>query len=134
MSADAQKSAASKRLFWIGWGVTILPLLVLIASGGAKLSQSESVIKSFDHLGWPPGLLLPLATIELTCIALYLNPRTAPLGAILLTGYLGGATATHVRLGEWDAVAPVVVGVLLWLGLFLRDSRIRTLIPIRMNL
>ena len=133
MAADAQAPAPSKRMFWIGWAVTVPPVLLLIVSGGMKLSQSPQAAEGFGKLGWPANLLLPLATIELTCVALYLNPRTAVLGAILLTGYLGGATATHLRLQEPDAAAPVVVGVLLWLGLFLRDSRIRSLIPFRFN-
>jgi hypothetical protein len=133
MSADTPTTPPSKKLFWIGWGVSILPVLMLVMSAGMKLSQSPDFAKDFEtNLGWPVGLLLPLATIELTCVALYLNPRTNVLGAILLTGYLGGATAAHVRIGDPMGAAPVIIGVLVWLGLFLRDSRIRTIIPIRL--
>src|SRR5262245_22158217 len=121
----------SKAMTWIGWVLTILPSLVLLFSGCMKLSKSEDVLKGFEHLGYPEHLALALAIVEIGSTALYLIPNTAVLGAILLTGYLGGAIATHVRLGETQYVVPLVLGVLIWGGLFFRDSRIRELIPIR---
>ena len=83
-----------------------------------------------EHLGYPEHPFA-LAIVEVSCTLVYLIPRTAVLGAILLTGYLGGAIATHVRLLEMQFLTPLVLGVLIWGGLFLRDPRVRALIPIR---
>jgi uncharacterized membrane protein YphA (DoxX/SURF4 family) len=116
---------------WIGWVLTVLPSLVLLFSGSMKLSKSEEVLKGFEHLGYPEYLVLTLAILEIGGTVLYLIPRTAVLGAVVLTGYLGGAIATHVRLGEMQYLAPLVLGVLIWGGLLLRDSRVRALIPVR---
>jgi hypothetical protein len=99
-------------------------------SATMKLLQPPDMAKGFEHLGWPIELAMPLGIIELTCTVLYLIPQTSVLGAILLTGYLGGATATHVRIGEaW--FPPVLAGVFVWLGLVLRDPRLRELAPWR---
>jgi hypothetical protein len=95
-----------------------------------KLTQSDQVAEGFTHLGYDPKLALGLGIVELACTIVYLVPQTAVLGAILLTGYLGGATATHLRIGE-PFVPPVVFGMVLWAGLYLRDSRIRALLPFR---
>jgi hypothetical protein len=95
-----------------------------------KLSQSPDVVKGFGDFGYDPSILVPLGIVELLCVILYVIPQTAVLGAILLTGYLGGATATHVRVGD-AFIAPVIMGVILWLGLYLRDSRLRALVPWR---
>ena len=105
--------------------------LVLLFSAGAKLSQQKGVIEAFTgQFGYPAGTILPIGVVEITCVILYFIPRTSVLGAILTTGYLGGAVATHVRVSDvW--VVPFVIGVLAWLGLFLRDARIRALIPLR---
>ncbi len=105
--------------------------LVLLFSAGAKLSQQKGVIDAFTgQFGYPAGAILPIGVVDLTCLILYCIPRTSVLGAILITGYLGGAVATHVRVSDvW--VAPFAIGVLAWFGLFLRDPRIRALIPMR---
>jgi hypothetical protein len=95
-----------------------------------KLVKSEDVVKGFEHLGYPEHLALTLGIVEIGCTLVYLAPRTAVLGAILLTGYLGGAIATHARLLEMQFLAPLVLGVLIWGGLYLRDPRVRALIPI----
>lgn len=88
------------------------------------------VVEAFQHLGIPPGLAVPLGIVELVCIAIYVFPRTSVLGAVLLTGYLGGAVASHLRVGDpvFSTVFPVLIGVLLWGGLYLRDPRLRILI------
>lgn len=119
-------------LFWLGWLMTILPVLVLAMSAFMKVRQPypPEVLQGMEHLGWSTHLLPALAITEVLCSVIYLIPQTAVLGAILLTGYLGGATATHVRVGDAFA-APIIVGVLVWLGLFLRDPRVRALIPWR---
>jgi hypothetical protein len=83
-----------------------------------------------NHLGLPASLIVPLGVIELSCIIIYLIPMTAVLGAILFTGYLGGAILTHLRIGE-PVYMQIGLGVLIWLGLWLRDPRLRALLPIR---
>jgi uncharacterized membrane protein YphA (DoxX/SURF4 family) len=130
MTSDTQGSA-SKAMIRIGWLLSALPSLVLFFSGSMKLVKAEDVVKGFEHLGYPEHLALALGIVEIGCTLVYLIPRTAVLGAILLTGYLGGAIATHVRLLEMQFLAPLVLGVLIWGGLFLRDPRVRALIPVR---
>ena len=121
----------SKAMIWIGWLLSALPSLALFFSGSMKLVKAEDAVKGFEHLGYPEHLALTLGIVEIGCTLVYLIPRTAVLGAILLTGYLGGAIATHIRLLEMQFLAPLVLGVLIWGGLFLRDPRVRALIPIR---
>ena len=121
---------ASKKARIAGWIIGILPVLMLLMSAVMKFIPNKQLQDGFTHLGWPLNLAVGLGIVELTCTILYLVPRTAVLGAILLTGYLGGAIASIVRVG--DAFIPaLVMGILLWGGLFLRDPRLRDLIPIR---
>lgn len=131
MQTEPEAVGGSKKMYWAGWILGALPCALLTFSGAMKLTQSEQVVESFNHLGYDPGIAVGLGIVELTCTALYLIPQTAVLGAILLTGYLGGATATHLRIGEPNFVAPVIVGMVLWAGLYLRDPRIRALLPLR---
>ena len=131
MSIDSQTSLPqSKAMTIVGWILSVLPCLLLVMSATFKLIQSEEVVKGFEEQNWPLSTAVPLGIVELASTILYLIPQTAVLGAILLTGYLGGATAVHVRLSEpfW---VPVVMGVVLWLGIYLRDARLRQLIPLR---
>ena len=127
------KPLVSKGAYWTGWVLGIVPCLLLVFSAVMKLLRPPAVIEGFVKLGYAAQLAVPIGIVELSCTILYLIPRTAVLGAILLTGYLGGAIATHVRAGE--AFIPAAIpGVLLWLGLFLRDPRVRALIPLRRSL
>jgi hypothetical protein len=104
---------------------------MLLASASMKLSHSPQVVSMFTNkLGYQESSLTGLALLEIACTALYLIPQTAFLGALLLTGYLGGAIATHVRVGEPFAT-PLVLGVLVWVGLYLRESRLKALAPLR---
>jgi hypothetical protein len=103
---------------------------MLLFSGTLKLIKPAPVVEEFARLGYPESLVLGIGLLELACTAVYVIPRTSILGAILLTAYLGGATATHVRIGD-PFFSPIVVGVLVWGGLFLRDDRLRALIPLR---
>ena len=128
---SADQPGRSGAAFWGGWIIGILPCLLLIFSAAMKLAKPPAVVQGFKQFGYPEKLLLVLGIIELTCTILYLIPRTAVLGAILLTGYLGGATATHARVLDPSFIMPVLCGVLLWLGLFLRDRRLRELLPLR---
>jgi len=117
-------------MIWLGWVVSVLPVLGLVMSAVFKFLKPADLVKEFGRLGWPENLAFGLGIVEIVCTILYVIPQTSVLGAILLTGYLGGATATHVRIGD-GFVPPIVMGVLIWLGLFLRDARLRALIPLR---
>ncbi len=130
MESDTHAAPVSKSMVWTGRIVSALPVLMLLFSGAMKLVKPEPVVKGFTDLGWPESLALSLGIVELTCTVIYVIPQTSVLGAILLTGYLGGAIATHVRIEE-QFVFPIILGILVWGGLFLRDARLRALIPLR---
>src|ERR1700751_5598201 len=125
MSSIAQPASTSRWMLWTGYVVSAIPVLMLLFSGVLKFVKPVSLVQEFDRLGYGENLALVLGIVEVGCTVIYLMPRTSVLGAILLTGYLGGATATHVRIGDPSFFAPVIVGVLVWLGLYLRDSRLR---------
>jgi hypothetical protein len=105
----------------------------MLMDGGMKLVKPAFVVEATVRMGFSEDVILGLGIVLLACTVLYLIPRTSVLGAILLTGYLGGAVATHVRLWEgWFPVLfPVIFGAVLWGGLFLRDARLRALVPLR---
>ena len=118
---------------WMTWGGRIMsaaPIAMMTMSGVMKIAQPPMVLEGFATYGYAEQDILPIAIVELACVVLYAFPRTAVLGAILMTGYLGGATATHVSAQE-PYFAAVGLGVLVWGGLFLRDARVRALIPFR---
>lgn len=117
--------------FWAGWVLSILPALALMISASMKIARTQAAVAGFARFGYPEHLLLVLGIIEISCAIVYLIPPTAVLGAILMTGYFGGAIATHIRIGDPGFVTPLVLGVLLWLGLFLREPRLRWLVPFR---
>jgi len=131
---DTQTTPVSKKRLWAGRIVTALPVLFLLFDSVIKLMTLAPVAESFARLGYPESLAPGIGILELLCIVLYVIPRTSILGAILLTGFLGGATATHVRVGDplfTHVLFPSYVGALIWGGLFLRDSQLRVLIPLR---
>lgn len=130
MEPDVQAAPASKKMVWTGRVLSAPPVLLLAFSAAMKFARPPEVIKGFVELGYAERLAVPLGIVEIACVVLYVIPQTAVLGAILLTGYLGGATATHVRVGQ-PFFMPIVVGVVAWLGLYLRDPRLRALIPLR---
>jgi hypothetical protein len=114
--------------------MSTLAVLFLIFDGVIHVLKPAPVVKGFTDLGWSPALALPLGIIELVCLVLYLIPRTSVLGAILLTGYLGGAVATNLRVGAplfGNVLFPIYVAVFLWGGLYLRDNALRAVFPIR---
>lgn len=117
-----------------GYVMSTLPVLMLLMSAVMKIARSPQVIEGMPQMGYPVWQAVPLGIVELVCTVLYIIPQTAVLGAILLTGYLGGATATHVRMEDPGFSTAVILGVFLWGGLFLRDPRVRALIPFRKNL
>jgi len=130
MQSDTHTAPISKKMIWAGRIMSALPVLMLLLSGVMKLVKPAAVVEGFARLGYPESLTVGIGIVELACAALYVVPRTSVLGAILLTAYLGGATATHVRIGE-PFFMPILLGVLVWGGLFLRDERLRALLPLR---
>src|SRR4029450_3405378 len=133
-NSDAQFGPLSKGRLWTGRIMSALPALFLLVDGVGKLLKPAPVVEGTVQPGYPESVLLGLGIVLLTCTILYTIPRTAILGAILLTGYLGGAIATHVRVGSplfSHILFPVYLAVLIWGGLYLRDERLRALIPLR---
>jgi hypothetical protein len=130
MSTEPKPVPANMILVWTGRVISALPVLMLLFSAGMKFTNSPTLTEGMDHLGWPMKYAVALGITELACTILYVIPQTSVLGAILLTGYLGGATATHVRVGD-PFYGPVIFGVLVWLGLFLREPRLRAILPWR---
>src|SRR5512138_2706594 len=118
---------------WTGRIVSALPVVMMGMSGAFKLvggvTGSRGLMENWVASGYPPGALLPIGVVEVACAIVYAVPRTAVLGAVLVTGYLGGAVATHVRLGQGIWIVPALRGVVAWLGLYLREPRLRALLP-----
>ncbi len=124
-------SPISKTALWTGRVMSALPVLLVLFGSVVKLMKTASVMEGFARAGVPERLIIPVGTIEMICVIIYLIPQTAVLGAILMTGLLGGATITNLRIADPTYPMPVVLGMLAWGGLFLRDTRLRELIPIR---
>jgi hypothetical protein len=131
METMTQTAAVSKKAIWAGRIISALLALLLIFSAVMAITKPPAVVDGFTKFGYPERLIPVIAILELSCAVLYLIPRTSILGAILLTGYFGGATATHIRISDPSFIMPVLAGVLAWLGLFLRDDRVRALIPLK---
>jgi len=122
--------AASGKIVWVGRGISVLVSLVFLMSAFMKLKGGAEVMQGMAHLGLPESLILPLAILEVSCVVIYLIPATSILGAILLTGYIGGAICTHWRVGD-PFFIQIALGVVVWLGLYLRENRLKALIPLR---
>ena len=119
---------------WIGWGMTGLMIVFLLFDSVAKLVLEQHVVEATTKIGYPLDVIRPLGFISLACTILYAIPRTSILGAILLTGYLGGAIASKVRIEDpmfSSVLFGAYFGILVWGGLYLRDERLRALIPLR---
>lgn len=129
--SDAPTVGVSRKMVWAGRIISAVPVLMLVFSGVMKLMKPAAVVEGFARFGYPESLLLAIGILELACTVVYLIPRTSILGAILVTGYLGGATATHLRIGDSAFFVPAVLGAMAWGGLYLRDERLRALIPLR---
>jgi len=126
-------NSLSKKSVWIGCIIGALPAIFLLVDGVMKLFKPEIVVKTTMELGYPESSIIPIGIVLLIATILYMIPQTAVLGAILLSGYLGGAVATHVRVGAdlFPILFPAILGVLVWVGLYLRDARLRALVPLR---
>jgi hypothetical protein len=130
VDANTQAVSVSKGSLWTGRVISTLIILFLAFDGIVKVMRIAPVLKAFNQLGYAESLAVPLGITLLACTVLYALPQTSVLGAILLAAYLGGATATHLRAGQ-PFYFPIVFGVLVWLGLYLRDVRLRALVPLR---
>jgi hypothetical protein len=130
MSIEPKPARPSKAWLWTGWVVSALPALALVFSAIVKFVGPAEMLKEFGRLGYKPDHAVPLGIVEIVCTIAYLIPQTSVLGAVLLTGYLGGAIATHVRVGD-PFIPPIVMGVMIWLGLFLREPRLQAILPWR---
>jgi DoxX-like family len=131
MSSSTQSVASSRKMVLAGRIISALSALFLLFDAIIKVLRAAPAVEGTVRLGYPVGVVVPIGVTLLLCVVLYLIPRSSVLGAILITGYLGGAVATQVRVEDLWFLFPVGLGVLVWLGLYLRDSRLRTLIPLR---
>ncbi|MBV9180127.1 MAG: DoxX family protein [Acidobacteria bacterium] len=113
---------------WVGRSIAALVSLAFLGSAVSKLAHIPKVVEELTHAGIPEGVILPIAILELSCLALYLLPRTSILGTFLLTGYMGGAIVTHI-IGRQSFLAPLVVGLLMFASAYLRRPELRALIP-----
>ena len=130
-SFPSPTSLTPKAMLWTGRVLTGLIAAFMLLDGGMKLVKPSFVVEGTKQVGFAESTIVPLGITLLISTILYLIPRTSVLGAILLSGYLGGAVATHVRLGDGNQWFAVVFGVLAWLGLYFRDARLRALVPLR---
>ena len=133
MQSVTPTQPTSKVALWAGYVITALVVLFLIFDCTIKLLNLPMAIDGTVVLGYQASVVVPLGILQLICLIIYLIPQTSVLGAILITGYLGGAIATHVRLENplfSHILFPVYVGLMIWGGLYLRNQRLRTLIPL----
>jgi len=122
----------NKWIAWVGWLVSLAPVFICLTSARWKLTHSVFYVREWQRIGWPLSEINGVAYLQIAFIVLYLIPQTALLGVVLLTAYLGGALASYVRIGEFNPpLVPLTTCLLAWLGLYLREERLWTLIPIR---
>ncbi|HEY1307746.1 MAG TPA: DoxX family protein [Vicinamibacterales bacterium] len=135
MSTVSEAGAATglKRwLPWIGWLFSLGAVFILLTSARWKLTGTPFYVKEWARIGWDPLMLPRIAIVQLSCVVLYLTPQTAVLGVVLLTGYLGGAVSQYARLGEpYPLMVPLTTALFAWFGLWLREERLRSLLPLR---
>ena len=122
--------AAGGKAVWAGRVISVLASLVFLFSAFLKLKGGPELAQGMAHLGLPESMVMPLAIVEISCTVIYLIPATSVLGAVLLAGYVGGAICTHWRVGD-PFFVQIVLGLLVWLGLYLREPRLKALIPLR---
>ena len=123
-------AAGGGKVVWVGRVLSVLVSLMFLMSAAMKLKGGPELAEGMAHLGLPSSMVVPLAILELTCVVIYLIPMTSVLGAILLAGYVGGAICTHWRVGD-PVIVQIVLGIVVWLGLYLREDRLKALIPLR---
>jgi DoxX-like family len=133
MRSSAKHLQVSPKILWAGRIISAVAVLFLLIDGVLKLLEAADVVDLTVRLGYPESIIVNLGIVLIASTVIYVIPRTTVLGAILLTGYLGGAVATHVRAGGplFSILFPVILGLLIWGGPYLRDKRLRTIIPVR---
>lgn len=132
VDVPVRKTSGKRWILWAGRVISIWPVFVVLSSATWKLTRNPWYVAEFTRIGWPEHDLPLLAFLQLGCILLFVIPRTSVLGAVLLTGYLGGAVATYVRMGEpYPVLVPLSTSMIAWLGIYLRDERLRGLLPLR---
>ena len=132
-ASTARTASVSRGIRWTGWLLSFVPIAVLLSSAWVRSTHHASAVAEIvTSYGYPESAIIPIVISECVLVVFYLLPQTSVLAAVVMTGYLGGAVAAHVRIGDpARAVIPVVAGILAWGGLYLRDSRIRELLPFR---
>ena len=131
MPSTMKTASVSKKKLWAGRILSALAVLFLLFDGVVKMMRIDAVVESMAHLGYPVNLAFGLGILQLALVALYLIPRTSVVGAILWTGYLGGAISTHLRVGDpffTHSIFPIYIAALIWGGLYLRDARVSALV------
>ena len=135
MSASApavnQPAPVSKGALWTGRALSAIPVLMMAMSAVMKFLHSQQVVTGMAKFGYPEKTLTPLGILEISCAILYAIPQTSVFGAVLVAAYLGGATATVFRVGDPGFISPAILGVMAWVGLWLREPRLRAIAPIR---
>lgn len=133
MQSRTQAGPVSKGRLWAGRIISALVVLFLLFDSITKVLKVAPVMEASAQLGYPVSTIVGIGITLLACTAVYVIPQTSVLGAILLTGYLGGAIASNVRIGNptFNTIFPIIFGVLIWAGIFLRDTRLGALIPLR---
>ena len=120
---------------WVGWLFSAGAIAILVMSARWKLTSTPFYVNEWMRIGWDPAKLPLVASLQVTCLVLYLIPRTSVLGVVLLTGYLGGAISQYTRMGEpYPVLVPLSTALFAWAGLWLREPRLRALLPIRRRL
>jgi len=132
VDVEATKTSRKRWVVWVGYVLSVWPVFVVLSSATWKLSRTPFYVAEFNRIGWPESALTLLACLQLGCILLYVIPQTSIFGAILLTGYLGGAIASYTRIGEpIPVLVPLSTSVIAWLGIYLREERLWRLVPVR---
>jgi hypothetical protein len=130
-AASSHNIPVTGQALWWGRILSAIPAIMLLFSAAMKFARPPAVVEGFAKYGYPERVIVLIAVLEFACTVVYLIPRLSVLGAILLTGFLGGATASNVRVGGASSVIPAFLAAMAWGGLYLRDLRLRALIPLR---
>src|SRR5579862_5920465 len=132
VDVQVRETSGKRWVLWVGRVLSLWPIFVVLSSATWKLTRAPWYVAEFGRIGWPESALTGLALLQLGCIVLYMIPPTAVLGAVLLTGYLGGAIAAYVRMGEpYPVLVPLSTSLIAWAGIYLREKRLRSLLPLR---
>jgi hypothetical protein len=132
IAVPVRETTPKRWMLWIGRVLSLWPVFIVVMSATWKLTRNPWYVREITRIGWSDSALPLLAFLQLGSLLLYVIPQTAVLGAVLLTGYLGGAIATYVRMGEpYPVLVPLSTALIAWAGIYLREERLRSLLPIR---